>query len=162
MTTKTRNKYGSLQSSAGDFMNSEQINLLRTSFQKIEPVAEEAGVLFYVKLFKIDPELRRLFKGKMNEQGLKLMQMIGLAVEGLDRMEEFVPELRALGARHTGYGVEDRHYETVGAALLWTLEAALGADFNEQTKEAWTEVYSFLTRIMKEASRQTEGNATAV
>ena len=143
-------------------MNSEQINLVRASFDKIEPVAEEAGVLFYVRLFKLDPELRRLFKGKMNEQGLKLMQMIGLAVKGLDRIEELVPELQALGARHTGYGVEDRHYKTVAEALLWTLEAALGAEFNDRTKEAWAEVYGFLAETMKDASRQAVENAPVV
>ena len=143
-------------------MTDEQINLVKTSFEKIVPVAEEAGVLFYVKLFKIDPALRRLFKGKMNEQGLKLIQMLGLAVEGLDRLEELVPELRELGARHTGYGVEDHHYETVGAALLWTLEAALGTDFNDQTKEAWTAVYNLLAQTMKDASRQAVEDAAVV
>lgn len=143
-------------------MTDEQINLVKTSFEKIVPVAEEAGVLFYVKLFKIDPELRRLFKGKMNEQGLKLMQMIGFAVEGLERIEELVPEVQALGARHTGYGVEDHHYETVGAALLWTLEAALGTDFNDQTKEAWTAVYNLLAQTMKDGSRQAVEDAAVV
>lgn len=143
-------------------MNKEQINLIKASFKQIEPVAEEAGVLFYVKLFKIDPELRRLFKGKMNEQGLKLMQMIGFAVEGLERIEELVPEVRALGARHAGYGVEDHHYETVGTALLWTLEAALGAEFTVETKEAWADVYGLLAQTMKDASRQTVKNASVI
>jgi hemoglobin-like flavoprotein len=162
MTIRIRSKYGGLQSGSGDFMNSEQINLVRASFQKIVPVAEEAGVLFYVKLFKIDPELRRLFKGKMNEQGQKLMQMIGLAVEGLDHIEELVPQLQALGERHAGYGVEDHHYETVAEALLWTLEKALDADFTDKTKEAWKAVYSLLAQTMKDASRQAKGNARVV
>lgn len=143
-------------------MTKEQINLVRASFKKIEPVAEEAGVLFYVKLFKIDPELRRLFKGAMNKQGLKLMQMIGFAVEGLDRIEELVPEVRALGARHAGYGVEDRHYETVGTALMWTLEKALDTDFTDQTKEAWAEVYGLLAQTMKDAGSQTIKNASVI
>lgn len=146
----------------GNAMTNEQINLVKTSFAKLEPVAEEAGVLFYVKLFKTDPELRRLFRGAMNEQGIKLMQMIGLAVEGLDRIEGLVPEVRALGARHAGYGVEDRHYETVGTALMWTLEAALKDDFTAETKEAWAEVYGLLAETMKEASRQTVKNASVI
>jgi hemoglobin-like flavoprotein len=143
-------------------MNSQQINLVRASFEKIVPVAEEAGVLFYVKLFKIDPEMRRLFKGAMNEQGLKLMQMIGFAVEGLDRIEELVPEVRALGARHAGYGVEEHHYETVGTALLWTLEAAQGAEFTAETKEAWAEVYGLLAQTMKDGCRKPDESAHAV
>ena len=52
------------------------------------------------------------------------MQMIEFAVNGLDNLEQLVPTVRELGARHAAYGVEDSHYETVGAALLWTLERA--------------------------------------
>ncbi len=135
-------------------MNREQIDLVQASFARIEPLAEEAGVLFYVKLFEIDPGLRRLFKGKMNEQGLKLMQMISFAVHGLDRIDALVPEIQALGMRHAGYGVEDNHYETVGTALLWTLEEALGDAFTPKTKEAWADVYTFLATAMKDASQK--------
>lgn len=135
-------------------MNSEQINLVKKSFEKIEPVQKMVAVLFYDRLFKIDPELRRLFKSDLNEQGKKLMHMIGLAVRGLDRIEELVPAVQALGTRHAGYGVEDRHYETVGKALLWTLERILGRDFTAETKHAWATVYNLLAQTMKDASRQ--------
>jgi hemoglobin-like flavoprotein len=142
-------------------MTNEQINLVKSSFAKIEPVAEEAARLFYTRLFELDPGLRELFKGDMNEQGRKLMRMIGLAVKGLDRIEELVPAVQALGARHAGYGVKDHHYKTVAAALLCTLEEALGADFTIKTKEAWTTVYNLLAQTMKEA-RQPVENAVAV
>ena len=137
----------------------EQINLVRESFAKVEPVAEEAAVLFYVRLFELDPDLRPLFKNDIREQGLKLMQMIGFAVRGLDRPEELLPAVRALGARHVAYGVEDRHYETVGAALLWMLEQALGAGFTADTKQAWTEVYELLSRTMMDAARPEPENS---
>lgn len=139
-------------------MTSEQINLVRVSFAKIEPFAEEAAVLFYAKLFDLDPDLRRLFKTDIAQQGRKLMQMLEIAVNGLDRLDELAPEVRALGARHHTYGVDDRHYETVGAALLWTLEQAQKADFTPDTKEAWTAVYSLLAETMKDASREPSEN----
>lgn len=139
-------------------MTKEQINLVRTSFAKIEPVAEEAAVLFYAKLFDLDPNLRRLFKGGIREQGLKLMQMLELAVKGLDEIDKLVPAVRALGARHAAYGVEDRHYETVGKALLWTLEKALRADFTRETKAAWAAVYNLLAETMKDAAHQAPEN----
>jgi hemoglobin-like flavoprotein len=134
-------------------MNSEQIILVKTSFAEIAPLAEEAAVLFYAKLFDLDPDLRRLFKSGIREQGLKLMQMLELAVNGLDRIEELVPVVRALGVRHAGYGVEDCHYETVGKALLWMLEKALRTDFTPETKEAWTIVYDLLAQTMKDGAR---------
>jgi hemoglobin-like flavoprotein len=72
----------------------------------------------------------------MHEQGRKLMHMIGLAVRGLHRLETLVPAVQGLGARHASYGVQHEHYDTVGAALLWTLEQGLGGDFTSEVKEA--------------------------
>jgi hemoglobin-like flavoprotein len=135
-------------------MNNEQINLVKTSFEKIEPYREMVAVLFYERLFQIEPELRRLFKSDLGEQGKKLMQMIGLAVRGLDRIEELVPAVQNLGMRHASYGVEDRHYETVAKALLWTLEKVLVRDFTAETKEAWTAVYKLLAETMQNAGNQ--------
>jgi len=134
-------------------MTGEQINLVRASFEKIAPIAEKAAALFYAKLFDLNPRLRGLFRGDVYEQGKKLMQVIAYAVENLDRLDEIVPQVRALGTRHAGYGVSDRDYETVGAALLWTLEKALGKDFTAPARAAWTAVYNLLAETMKEGSR---------
>jgi nitric oxide dioxygenase len=61
--------------------------------------------------------------------------------------------VRALGARHAGYGVEEEHYATVGAALLWTLDKGLGAEFTPAVREAWTTTYSLLANTMIDAQR---------
>lgn len=135
-------------------MTNEQINLVKKSFAKIEPIAETAADLFYTRLFELDPGLRRLFKGNMKEQGRKLMNMIGLAVKGIDRIDELAPTIQMLGIRHSNYGVKDQHYETVADALLWTLEKGLGEDFTNETETAWTEVYMLLTQTMKDAVNQ--------
>lgn len=132
----------------------EQIILVRTSFEKIVPINEQAAALFYAKLFDIDPHLHRLFKSDLKEQGKKLMQVLSTAIENLEQIDKFVPHIRAMGARHGGYGVEERDYETVGAALLWTLEKALSKDFNSETKAAWAAVYALLAETMKQGSRR--------
>ncbi|HMS08654.1 MAG TPA: globin domain-containing protein, partial [Pyrinomonadaceae bacterium] len=69
-------------------MTNEQILLVTESFDKIAPRADEAAALFYGRLFEIDPALRSLFKGDLSVQGAKLMQMIGVAVKGLSRLDE--------------------------------------------------------------------------
>ena len=135
-------------------MTSEQINLVEDSFKKIGTDPEVAAELFYHRLFEIDPHLRDLFKGDLIEQGRKLMQMIGVAVKGLGRIEELAPALRSLGSRHADYGVQDRHYDTVAAALLWTLEKALGSNFTSRTKEAWIAAYTLLATTMKSAGHE--------
>jgi hemoglobin-like flavoprotein len=74
-------------------------------------------------------------------------------VRGLDRLDELVPAVRDLGTRHAAYGVKDGHYETVGAALLWTLERGLGPEFTPEVEEAWVAVYRLLAATMKDAAR---------
>ena len=65
--------------------------------------------------------------------------MLTAAVKGLDRLEQLVPVVEDLGRRHAGYGVADAHYDTVGAALLWTLEKGLGQAFTPDVKDAWVD-----------------------
>src|SRR5581483_4542570 len=107
-------------------MTPEQVELVQSSWQKVLPIKEQAAQIFYTKLFDLDPNLKPLFKGDIQKQGKKLMQMIDVAVRSLHRIDSIVPSLRDLGRRHAGYGVERAHYGTVATALLSTLEAGLG------------------------------------
>ena len=131
-----------------------QKTLVQDSFATIAPIADDAAVLFYDRLFELDPSLKALFRGDMQEQRKKLMQMLAAAVKGLDRLDQLVPAVQELGKRHVGYGVADSHYDTVGEALLWTLEMGLGRGFTPEVKEAWTTVYGLLATTMKEAARE--------
>ncbi len=127
--------------------------LVQGSFAAVAPIADEAAVLFYQRLFELDPSLERMFRGDMAEQRRKLMQMLTAAVKGLDRLEQLVPVVEDLGRRHAGYGVADAHYDTVGAALLWTLEQGLGEAFTPDVHDAWAAVYGLLALTMKNAAK---------
>jgi hemoglobin-like flavoprotein len=131
-------------------MTPESQRLVRESFSKVAPISSTAASLFYDRLFTLDPTLRPLFKGDMQEQGRKLMTMIGTAVANLHRLDNIVPAVRDLGQRHAGYGVTAAHYDTVAAALLWTLEQGLGDDFTPQTRQAWIECYTILAGTMQQ------------
>jgi hemoglobin-like flavoprotein len=50
------------------------------------------------------------------------------------------------------YGVKDGDYVTVASALLWTLEAGLGAAFTPPVKAAWVKAYTVLADTMKAAA----------
>jgi hemoglobin-like flavoprotein len=135
-------------------MTPDQIQLIRETFALVAPQADVAAGLFYQRLFALDPSLRPLFRPDLEEQGRKLMQMLGAAVRLLDRPESLVPVLEGLGRRHTDYGVRDEHYDTVGAALLGTLREALGATFTAAACEAWTNLYSLVAATMKQAAAE--------
>ena len=133
-------------------MKVDQITLVQDTFDKVRPISEESAELFYNRLFELDPSLKSLFKGDMKTQAKMLMQMLDYAVTGLDRLDTILLTIQDLGKRHVGYGVKDEYYETVGEALLWTLEQGLGKDFTPDVKDAWVEAYKLLSDIMKSAA----------
>jgi hemoglobin-like flavoprotein len=133
----------------------QQITLVQSSFEKVLPLSQLIAGLFYSRLFETEPNLRQLFKIDMAEQGQKLMDMLQVMVDGLDRLEEIEPAIAQLGSRHAGYNVKPEHYELLEDALLWTLEQALREDFTDETRTAWKAVYTMLANIMKDAADQT-------
>lgn len=135
-------------------MNNDQKLLVQKTFEMVAPIAEVAAGLFYGRLFEVDPSLKPLFRGDIKDQGKKLMATIKIAVQSLDRLDALVPVVQALGRRHLAYGVRDEHYDTVGGALLWTLEKGLGEAFTPEVKEAWTVTYGILAKVMKDAANE--------
>lgn len=133
-------------------MTPEQVSLVQESWKDIIPISETAAELFYGKLFELDPDVRPLFTSDIKEQGRKLMQMIGIAVNGLTRLDEITPAVEQLGERHVAYKVKDAHYNSVGAALLWTLDQGLGEKFTPAVQEAWALTYGTLAEVMKNAA----------
>ena len=57
-----------------------------------------------------------------------------------------------LARRHLAYGVKDQHYDSVGAALLWTLEQGLGEQWTPEVKGAWSAAYGTLAGVMRAAA----------
>lgn len=129
-------------------MTPEDIERVQSSFAKVAPIAETAAELFYGRLFEIAPEVKPLFRGDMKEQGRKLMTTLAVVVNGLKDLDAVLPAAKALAVKHVDYGVAAAHYAPVGEALVWTLEQGLGADFTEETRDAWLAAYGALSGVM--------------
>ncbi|MBT7955015.1 MAG: hypothetical protein HN731_07480, partial [Rhodospirillaceae bacterium] len=138
-------------------LTDEQIRLVQSTFAMVEPIADDAAVIFYNRLFELDPKLKTLFKEDMAEQRKALMSTLKVAVKGLTDLDSILPAVQQLGERHGGYGVKDEDYKTVAQALLWTLEQGLGDEFTDDVKDAWTEVYMLLAGIMTDATQSISG-----
>ena len=135
-------------------MTGDQIYLLRKSFKRIEQHSQVAALVFYRRLFELDPSLRPLFKGDIEEQSGKLIDMLALALSLSAWPDGLRTELRELGARHATYGVREEHYQTVGQCLLDMLAEVLAEEFTPATRQAWTEFYSFMADTMKQGAAQ--------
>jgi hemoglobin-like flavoprotein len=133
-------------------MTPEAQRLVRASFAKVAPIAPATAAMFYDRLFMLDPALRPLFKSDMAEQGRRLMSIIGIAVANFGKLDVILPAVRDLGQRYAWYGVRQAHCDTVGTALVWTLEQGLGDDFTPATRQAWVEAYTILAGTMQQAA----------
>lgn len=135
-------------------MTPQQVELVQTSFDQVRPIAAAAADLFYQRLFELDPALRPLFTSDIKKQGAMLMSTLSLAVNGLSRPETIIPAVQGLGRRHVAYGVQDHHYQTVGEALLWTLNQGLGDAYTPDVQDAWIAAYGLLTSVMQTAAAE--------
>lgn len=129
-------------------MTPDQVAIVQQSFAKVAPIADQAAVLFYDRLFEIAPAVKSLFPSEMAEQRRKLMATLALVVNGLSNLETILPAASALATRHVAYGAKPEHYPVVGAALLWTLEQGLGEDWTKEVADAWTDAYALLSVFM--------------
>jgi len=141
-------------------MTGDHVRLIRETWAAAEPIADSAVALFYQRLFEIDPSTRPLFANTaMPRQHERLLKALGSVVENAERVDRLTPVLEELGRRHRAYGVEDRHYDSVGMALLSTLQQGLGAAFTDEARAAWTITYAVVSGVMRRAAAEVRPSA---
>jgi hemoglobin-like flavoprotein len=126
-----------------------QKQVVQDVMAKIEPASGTIGLLFYARLFELDPGLRGLFKTDLADQGHAVVTMLRLCVEGMDERVELRQALEHLGKRHVEYGVKPRDYVTVRAALLWALAQGLGAECEPETEAALGAMLDWFIALMQ-------------
>ena len=129
-------------------LTAEQKRLIRVSFLKVEPALELVAQLFYLKLFRLDPSLRKKLAGPVDVQARKFAAGAKLAMISLGHEDGLAPTLKLLGTRHRQMGIRTRHYRTMSRALVWTLERSLDKAFDRDTKDAWNTLLAYFTRTM--------------
>ncbi len=133
-------------------MTPKEIELVRSTFSRVEGVAQVAALTFYQRMFTLDPCLRPLFRNDIDEQAKKLMVALHFIVDTLETPHVMIPALESLGRRHVTYGVREEYYVTVGIALLDMLERVLGEMFTKDARAAWTTAYAMVSDVMKRAA----------
>jgi hemoglobin-like flavoprotein len=133
-------------------MTPDQIRLVRSSWPAVSTAADALATHFYSRLFEIDDTAARLFAGvDMNSQRQKLTKSLDVVVSALDDPDQLLPTVAALGKRHTKYGVEHHHFDSVGEALVGAIGATMGDEFTAEHHAAWTEAYTLVASVMRRA-----------
>jgi hemoglobin-like flavoprotein len=138
--------------SSGPALTAVQRKLVRDSFDVIRDQLRPVALLFYGKLFELDPSARRLFHIDLGVQSRKIMDTLDSIVQSLDHLESMHDRLAEVGKQHASYGVRPEQYDTVTTALLWAFSQALGADFDKPTREAWREALAHVCAVMKDGA----------
>ena len=133
-------------------MDAHQVTLVQQSFEKAAALGEKVAEIFYAELFAIDPSLRQMFKGSMQEQHQKLLSALAMVVRSLHTPEKIIGAAQKLAVKHLDYGVAPVHYTYVGNALLRTLKKGLGDQFTPELRDAWVEAFRTLATVMKQAA----------
>lgn len=118
-------------------MTARQKRLVRQSYAAIAEEADAIGLLFYGRLFELDPSLRSLFQNDIQVQTRKLMDTLSALLESLDNLDALKPALHALGQRHATYRVQPQHYDTVCTAMEWAIAQSLEQDLDAEPILAW-------------------------
>jgi len=140
-------------------LSDKEVELVQGSWKKAGNLgAQKVGVLLFKHIFEIAPEALGLFSFKdeknlyeserLKSHAVKVVTTVGVAVEGLNKLDELVPVLKGIGLKHVGYGVQPAHYDVVGKALIMTLKAGLHTDLTPAHEAAWEKVYKILSTTM--------------
>jgi len=130
-------------------LTKKEIGLIKKSWGVIRNIDQAVvGDVFYSKLFFENPELRKMFPENMEAQYRKLIEMLNVIVARLEKLDELKSEITIMAERHVSYGVKPQHYNLVGVALIWTLQKALGNEWDDETKAAWINCYTILSGTM--------------
>lgn len=130
-----------------------QVELLESSFEKVQPQANEFVASFYEHLFTDYPAAKPLFAHtNMAKQEVMLLESLVFVVENLRQPGALTQALKGLGARHVKYGALPEHYPLVGNTLLKTFSQYLGNDWTPATQQAWVDAYGLITEVMLEGA----------
>jgi hemoglobin-like flavoprotein len=122
---------------------------LEESFDLVAPQGDELVKRFYERLFEAAPAVQPLFeKVDMDRQRQALLNMLLVLRESLHDLEDVVPDLQELGARHVDYGAQAEHYPVVGSVLLATMAEIGGDAWKPEYTAAWQEAYGVIQEVM--------------
>lgn len=139
-------------------LDAEDRLLIKQSFDALAADAKGAAASFYRNLFRIRPDLRRLFVADLDKQGFKFTQMLEVIVSQVGQWGLLRTALEDLAIRHVAYGVTAAHYDAVGEALLAMLRERLGDRSSAATLEAWSKLYAAIGDTMTAYAYPSDGD----
>ena len=129
------------------------VDALRESFALVVERSPDVTRRFYEILFERYPQVRPMFGAATRKQEEMLTRALSAVIDHLEDGPWLADTLRALGAKHVGYGVTDAMYDWVGDALIRALSEAAGDGWTPRVAKAWADAYGAIAGLMQEGAR---------
>lgn len=142
-------------------MTPHQRGLVRESFARLEAHSEIAALMFYQRLFTLQPSLHRQLERDIDQLGAELMHTLRHAVTSLDRLEELHLPAPPSG-RTSDVPLESWRNDSFRAALFWMLEHNLGPSFTPEVQEAWIALSAFLATFQAVGHSRVRSDETQI
>jgi hemoglobin-like flavoprotein len=122
---------------------------LEESFDAVAPRGDELMDHFYAGLFAAAPGVAPLFaRTDIRRQKKKLLAALVLLRRSLRDLDEIVPALRRMGARHVHYGARPEDYPVVGAVLIDSMATVAGDAWRPAYARAWAAAFDVVAGAM--------------
>jgi hypothetical protein len=131
-------------------VNHRQLELVRTSYERIHRVRPLFADLFDRRLALVAPAIDRLLPADRHERERAVVSTMEWVIRGLDRLDVLLPQMAALARALRRRGVEPADYDAVGEVLVWSVEQVLAGSSGDVA--AWCDTYDLLASVMKRAA----------
>ena len=133
------------------------VETLEESFDLVAPKGDELMRTFYDNLFDAAPAVKPLFASvDMERQRQALLNMLVVLRESLRDLDDIVPDLQDLGARHAEYGAQPGHYPVVGEVLIGSMADVAGDAWRPEYGRAWAAAFRIVAGAMLEGAAAAE------
>ncbi|MEM6591947.1 MAG: globin domain-containing protein [Cyanobacteria bacterium P01_H01_bin.119] len=130
-------------------VNRLQAELLESSFEKIQPQANEFISSFFDTLFIKDSTAKSLFasisKPHRNNQALSSLMFI---VENAKKQGALEEALAGLGSHQSSAETAEKYHSPISEALSETFAQYLGGNWTPEVEQAWASTYRVIAQVM--------------
>lgn len=124
------------------------LSLVEASLHRIQSQEALVPLVFYRRLFQLEPRLRTLFHGDLEVQGRALVDAFSKILRLAAEPGAGEAYARALARRHAAYGVRTEHFSLFARAWMETIAELMPRPEEAAALGAWTEFLEVVARVM--------------
>jgi nitric oxide dioxygenase len=128
-------------------LNSNTIEIIKSTVPVLEEHGEKITTRFYQLMFGNHPELLNIFNHANQKQGRQqkaLASTVYAAAKYIDNLEVIIPVVKQIGHKHRSLGIKPEHYPIVGKHLLLAIKDVLGDAATDEIVNAWAQAYNVI------------------